>query len=42
MIFDKGNGPFRDCDPAQGNLSRRKDTAAVIVPASMPPANVIL
>lgn len=42
VIFDKGNGPFRDCDPDQGHLYRRKDKAAGIVPASMPPEAVEL
>ena len=41
-IFDKGNGPFRDCDPDQGHLYRRKDTTARIVPAPMPPDEVEL
>ncbi|TFD00546.1 DUF4913 domain-containing protein [Cryobacterium sandaracinum] len=48
VIFDKGkgkgngNGPFRDCDPDQGHLYRRKDKAAGIVPTSMPPDDVEL
>ena len=42
VIFDKGNGPFRDCDPDQGHLYRRKDTTARIVPALMPPDDVEL
>ena len=42
VIFDKGNGPFRDCDPDQGHLYRRKDTNSQIVPASMPPDDVEL
>jgi len=42
VIFDKGNGPFRDCDPDQGHLYRRNDTAARIVPAPIPPDDVEL
>ncbi|TFC47680.1 DUF4913 domain-containing protein [Cryobacterium sp. TMT2-17-1] len=42
VIFDKGNGPFRDCDPDQGHLYPRTDTTARIVPASMPPDDVEL
>ncbi|WP_158252079.1 MULTISPECIES: DUF4913 domain-containing protein [unclassified Cryobacterium] len=42
VIFDKGNGPFRDCDPDQGHLHRRKDTTARIVPTSIPPDDVEL
>ena len=42
VIFDKGHGPFRDCDPDQGHLYRRKDTTARIAPASMPPDDVEL
>lgn len=42
MIFDKGNGPFRDCDPDESHLYRRKDKAAEIVPALMPPGDVEL
>ncbi len=40
--FDKGNGPFRDCDPDQGHLHRRKDTTSQIVPATAPPDDVKL
>ncbi|WBM80587.1 hypothetical protein KIV56_03935 [Cryobacterium breve] len=40
--FDKGNGPFRDSNPAQGHLHRRKDKAARIVPTTIPPEDVEL
>lgn len=39
VIFDKTNGPFRDCDPEQGHLHRRKVGTAGIVPVSMPAAD---
>ncbi|WP_104101782.1 DUF4913 domain-containing protein [Cryobacterium sp. M96] len=42
VIFDTGNGPFRNCDPDQGHLHRRKDTTAPIVRTSMPPDDVEL
>jgi hypothetical protein len=42
VIFDKTSGPFRDCDPEQGHLHRRKDRNAAIVPTSIPPADVEL
>lgn len=42
VIFDKTNGPFRDCDPDQGHFHRRKNGTVKIVPASMPPDNVEL
>jgi len=42
MIFDKSTGPFRDCDPDDGYLSRRRDKHAAVVPLSMPPDNVTL
>lgn len=40
VVFDKGNGPFCDCDSDQGHLHRRKDTTAQIVPESIPPGYV--
>ena len=42
IILDKGHGPFRDCDPGQGHLYRRKDKVAGIVPTSIPPDDVEL
>jgi len=42
VIFDKSNGPFRDCDSTDGHLSRRRDKRAAIVPLPMPPDNVTL
>jgi len=43
IIFDKTNGPFRDCDPEQGHLHRRKDSGGLaIVPISIPPDDVEL
>ena len=42
IIFDKSNGPFRDCDPEQGHLHRRKDKVAAIVPFSVPPGDLEL
>lgn len=42
VIFDKTNGPFRDCDPLEGHLSRRKDKTAAVVPAVMPGDDVDL
>jgi hypothetical protein len=42
IIFDKSNGPFRDCDPEQGHLHRRKDKVAAILPFSVPPGDLEL
>ncbi|WP_104080972.1 DUF4913 domain-containing protein [Cryobacterium sp. Y11] len=42
VIFDKSNGPFRDCDTTDGHLSRRRDRHAAVVPLAMPPDNVTL
>lgn len=39
VVFDKSNGPFRDCDPEQGHLHRRKDKDSPIVPFSIPPGD---
>ncbi|MGO4785174.1 DUF4913 domain-containing protein [Cryobacterium sp. W22_MBD10_FK3] len=39
IIFDRSNGPFRDCDPEQGHFHRRKVGTAGIVPVSMPAAD---
>jgi len=42
VIFDKSTGPFRDCDPADGHLSRRRDKNAAVVPLAIPPDSVAL
>jgi len=42
VIFDKSTGPFRDCDPDDGHLHRRKDKTSPIVSATRPPDNVEL
>jgi hypothetical protein len=42
VIFDKSNGPFRDCDTTDGHLSRRRDKYAAVVPLTLPPGNVTL
>lgn len=40
VIFDKTYGPFRDCDPDQGHLHRRKQQMAASIWLSIPPDEV--
>lgn len=42
VLFDRTNGPFRDCAPGQGHLYRRKDMSSAVPLNSMPPADVEL